>query len=314
MFKTLWSTALLTAFLLLGGCGGSDDGSVSAATGEAAWPKELKMAFQPSEDDVERRLQEDVFGQFSDYLSREIGIPVELIRTSGYGPTIEAMRAKKIDFGRSGGSFTYLIAHEKAGAEAIIARGTSEGPGIYSSIIATSPQTGIKTLEDLKARQRDLVFAFVDPASTSGHLIPRSGLESNGIDPDDFKQTIFTMSHTNSAMTLTSAKVDVGGMSRSTYERMIEAGRIKPEDLVILWESKPIPTGPIIVRADLPQELKERIAAAYLKLNEGGPLMEALRQQAGTEDLRYFPASDAMFDGLREIAYGVDSMKLLGRG
>lgn len=299
---------------LLTGCSGGVDSQATTGTLKPGWPTELKMAFQPSEDDVERRMQEDVFNQLSSYLSTEIGIPVKVIRTTGYGPTIEAMRAKKIDFGRSGGSFTYLIANQKAGAEAIVTRGTSTGPGIYSSIIATSPATGIRSLEDLRSRQRDLVFAFVDPASTSGHLIPRSGLESNGIDPDNFKQTIFTMSHTNSAMTLTSAKVDVGGMSRSTYERLIEAGRIKPEDLVILWESKPIPTGPIIVREGLPQELKDRIQAAYLKLNEGGTLMDALRHQSGVEDLRYFAATDQMWDGLREIAYSVDSMKLLGSG
>jgi len=299
---------------LLTGCGGAYDNAAVAGEPNPDSPKVLKMAFQPSEDDVERRMQEEVFDSLSAYLTSEIGIPVELIRTTGYGPTIEAMRAKKIDFGRSGGSFTYLIAHEKAGAEAIIQRGTSAGPGIYSSIIVTSPETGIESLEDLKTRQHELVFAFVDPASTSGHLIPRSGLESNGIDPDDFRQTIFTMSHTNSAMTLVSAKVDVGGMSRSTYERLIEAGRIKPEDLVILWKSKPIPTGPIIVRADLPKEIRDRIRAAYLKLNDGGPLMDALRVQSGIEDLRFYPADDGMWYGLREIAWGVDSMKLLGSG
>ena len=251
-----------------------------------------------------------VFNELADYLSEEIGIPVELYRTSGYGPIIEAMRSRKIDFGQSGGSFTYMIAHEKAGAEAAVVRGTPEGRGVYSSIIVTSPSTGIKSIEDVKTRQDELVFAFVDPASTSGHLVPRAGLQSMNIDPEGFKRLIYTMNHTNSAMTLMAAKVDVGAISRSTFDRMIEAGRMKPDDLVILWESAPIPNSPIVVRHDLPQDIKDKISMAFLKLNDGGPLLEAMREQAGVDNLIYYPANDAMWDPIREIAYNID-MKLL---
>lgn len=301
---------LALSMLFTVGCSQGYDRRTGNNIENTEWPTVLRMAYQPSEDDVERRME--VFSELADYLTEEIGIPVELIRTSGYGPIIEAMRARKIDFGQSGSSFTYMIAHEKARAEAIVARGTADGPGIYTSVIVTSPASGIRSLSELKARQSSLVFAFVDPASTSGHLIPRAGLESAGIDPGDFRQTIFTMSHTNSAMTLMAAKVDAGAMSKSTLLRMIEAGRIAEDDLVILWESAPIPTGPVIVRADLPDEIKHRIQAAYLKLNEGGELMVALRDQAGVDDLAFFPADDAMWDGLRTIALGLDTMKLLG--
>lgn len=280
----------------------------SCGSSEAKELSVLKMAYLPSEEDVERRMK--AFNELADYLTEEIGIPVELYRTAGYGPIIEAMRSRKIDFGQSGGSFTYMIAHEKAGVEAVVVRGTSKGRGIYSSIIVTSPSTGIKSIEDVKARQSELVFAFVDPASTSGHLVPRAGLQSMDIDPEGFKRLIYTMNHTNSAMTLMSAKVDVGAISRSTFDRMIEAGRLKEEDLVVLWESAPIPNSPIVVRPDLPQDIKERIAAAFLKLNEGGPLLETMREQTGVEDLIYYPANDAMWDPVREIAYNID-MKLL---
>jgi phosphonate transport system substrate-binding protein len=300
-------TLILLAFLLAS-CGGPSGNPKSGQ------PLILKMGYQPSQEDVERRMQLEVFSALSEYMEQETGIPVELTRTDGYGPIIEAMRAKKIDFAQSGGSFTYLIANQKAGVEASVARGTEAGPGIYSSVIVTSPETGITSMDDVRSMQEDLVFAFVDPASTSGHLIPRAGLEEMGFDPGDFKQTVFTMNHTNSAMTLQSGKVDVGAISKSTFDRLVERGRMNPDDLVILWESPPIPQGPIIVREGLDPELKEKIRTAFLKLNEGGPLMDALREQAGVEDLTYFPANDAMWDGLRDIARNVDTMKLLGSG
>lgn len=306
---------LLCLFTVLGlaGCGQAVDAG-DRPTGPEGWPAVLHMSYQPSEEDVEGRM--DRLEEFTDYLGQKVGIPVDLVQAQGYGPTIEAMRAEKIDIARTG-SFAYMIAHEKAGAEAIVTRGTeSGGPGLYSSIIVTSPETGIRTLEELKARSKELVFAFVDPASTSGHLIPRAGLEKEGLVPqEDFERIVFSMSHTNSAMALVSAKVDAGAMSRTTYDRLVEAGRIAPDDLIILWESAPIPTGPIIVRSGLPEEIKERIRAAYLELNEiGGPLMETLREQAQTPDMIFYAAEDSMWDGLREIAYRLETMQLLERG
>jgi len=39
---------------------------------------------------------------------------------------------------------------------------------------------------------KERTFAFVDPASTSGHLFPRAFLKKNGIDPEkDFKSMVF---------------------------------------------------------------------------------------------------------------------------
>ncbi|MEE4299631.1 MAG: phosphate/phosphite/phosphonate ABC transporter substrate-binding protein [Pseudomonadales bacterium] len=313
--RSLAGVAMLCLLMALGlaGCGQSADARVRPA-GPDGWPAVLHMSYQPSEEDVEGRM--DRLQEFVDYLGEKIGIPVDLVQAQGYGPTIEAMRAEKIDIARTG-SFAYMIAHEKAGAQAIITRGTeSGGPGLYRSIIVTSPETGIGSLAELKARSRELVFAFVDPASTSGHLIPRAGLEQQGFVPqEDFERIVFSMSHTNSAMALVSAKVDAGAMSRTTYDRLVAAGRIAPDDLVILWESAPIPTGPIIVRAGLPEEIKERIRAAYLELNElGGPLLETLREQAQTPDMIFYAAEDSMWDGLREIAYKLETMQLLERG
>lgn len=299
----------------LPGCGQSDAGAPAPADDlPAGWPSVLRMSYQPSEEDVEGRMTR--LEEFTDYLGRKIGVPVDLVQAQGYGPTIEAMRAEKIDIARTG-SFAYMIAHEKAGAEAIVTRGTrSGGPGLYHSIIATSPATGIRSMDELKRRAGELVFAFVDPASTSGHLMPRAGLESLGIDPqEDFEHLVFSMSHTNSAMALLSAKVDAGGMSRTTRDRLVEAGRMEPDDLVVLWESAPIPTGPVIVRSELPEALKARMRSAYLDLNEeGGAILEALREQADRPDMIFFAADDGMWDGLREIARSLDSMKLLGDG
>lgn len=296
----------LLAALLVAGCapGGAGD--------EQARP--LRLAYLPGEEDPEGRMV--AFSGLAEYLSAHMGQEVELIQAVSYAPTIEAMRASKIDFMRAGGPFTYMIAHEKAGAEAIVHVGTSAGPGLYQSAIVAWPGSGIESLQDLVARAAEIDFAFVDPASTSGHLVPRARLETLGIDPDEaFGRTIFTMSHTNSAMTIISGKVQAGAISLNTYERLIERGLIKADDMTILWKSDPIPTGPVMVRADLPEEIKDRLRQAYLDLNDSGePVFEAMKDVYRTEDLRFYPALDADFDGLRAIARNVDSFEMLPGG
>ena len=294
---------LLTS-LLLAGCSPGDAGGADA-------PRVLRFAYLPSEEDPEGRV--DATNELADRLAHYTGMEVEIIRAVSYAPTIEAMRAGKIDVIRSGGSFTYMIAHEKAGAEAIVAFGTSEGPGIYRSILVASRGSGLETLDDLVERAAEVDFAFVNPASTSGHLIPRAILESRGVDPDeDFAELIYTMNHTNSAMTIVSGKVDAGALSYESYRRLVDAGRIEADDLVILHESDPIPTGPVMVHPSLPESVKQGIREAYLSLNErDDPLYEQMVQTYRQEDLTFYPATDADWDGLRAIAQGVDTMTML---
>jgi len=116
-------------------------------------------------------------------------------------------------------------------------------------------------------------------------------------------------------MTIVSGKVQAGAISFNTYTRLLERGLIQADDMTILWKSEPIPTGPVMVRADLPEEIKERLRQAYLNLNDSGePVFEAMKDVYRTEDLRFYPAVDTDFDGLRAIARNVDTFEMLPEG
>ena len=127
-----------------------------------------------------------------DYLEERLDMTIEIQVTNDYTAAIEAMRNKHIDMAWFG-PFSYILAVEQAGAEAIVngfRRDTKKAT--YKSIIITRADSGIKTWEDLKDRS----FAFVDPASTSGYLVPRKMLIDNGIYPDnDFSTICYAGSH-----------------------------------------------------------------------------------------------------------------------
>jgi phosphonate transport system substrate-binding protein len=250
----------------------------------------LRMASFPTEDAVD---QLEKMEPLRLYLERKLGMPVEITVTSDYSGVIEAMRSKHVEMAYLG-PFSYVLAAKVANAEAMLG-GIREATGdtSYNSIIVTRVDTGIETIEDLKGHS----FAFLDPASTSGYLVPMNMLKGAGIDPEtDFSEVVFAGSHAAVQLAVANGQVDAGADSIPSYDMMVERGLIDPEKQKIIWVSEPIPPSPISVRADIPQELKDRIRAAFLD-PEAAKIVHAEGKYSG-----YAEVSDSDYDGLRDIA------------
>ncbi len=252
----------------------------------------LKMGLIPA-DDAEEMLRN--YEPIKEYLSETLGIPVEIQVTSDYTAAIEAMRAEHIDMAWFG-PFSYVIASNVAGAEAIV-NGVKESTGsaTYKSIIIANANSGIETLEDLKGKS----FAFVDPTSTSGHLIPKKILIENGIDPNnDFSEFIFSGTHNAVQLAVDNGHIDAGASSDNVYNRMIEAGEIDPKVNIIIYESEPIPGSPIVVRGNLPDELKLAIQEALINMDQ-----QTIHEVGGWGGIaRYQEVSDSDYDVIRQTA------------
>jgi phosphonate transport system substrate-binding protein len=239
------------------------------------------------------------------YLSSELHMPVQVVMVEGYGPTVEAMRVNKVDVATLG-PLSYLIAAQKANAEAIVSTGTTDGAiGAYYSVIAVPKGSPYHSLEDLKAHAKDITFSFADPASTSGDLYPHVGLKRAGIDPDkDFKKVLYS-SHLASLMAVKASKVDAGGFSEMILTRMKRDNKIKPDDIRVIWRSDPIPNSPIAVRKSLPDDLKKRIRQALLDMPQRDPTLWqniATTYRMSSAGLKYIPVTDHTYDGLRDYA------------
>jgi phosphonate transport system substrate-binding protein len=254
--------------------------------------KVLKMGLIPADDAAEMlRAYEPI----QEYLSKELGIPVEIQVTSDYTAAINAMKYKHIDMAWFG-PFSYVIASNVANAEAIV-NGVKESTGSasYKSVIIVNANSGIETLADLKGKS----FAFVDPASTSGNLMPRKLLIENGIDPDnDFGETYYAGTHNAVQYAIANGKVDAGASGDNVYQRMLAEGEIDSEISKIIYESEPIPGSPIVVRGDLPEEFKEKIAQALVNMDK-----QTINEVDGWGGIAsYQRVSDGDYDVIRNIA------------
>lgn len=250
------------------------------------------------------------------YLERRMGIPVEIIGTSGYGVAIEALRAHKIE-ACTLGPFAYLIASEKANAVVIAMRGTLDGkPGSYAGGLAVPANSSLHSIEDVVKRAKELTVSFVDPASASGNLVQRAWLDTLGIVPErDFRKVVFSTAHLTSAMTLLAGKTDVAAIGDTIIPAMEKNHQASPGALRYIWRSPKIPEGPVAVRKDLPQDLVEALRSALVAMKTDAPdvyiNMSARIYQERYRNTKLIAADDTMFDPLRQLARSVHNTKLL---
>ena len=273
----------------------------------------------------------------TDRLQTTLGIPVRLFSATSYSGVVQAMRAKRVD-GLQVGVFTYLLAVEEANAEALaVYVSTFAEPAVYDpllrpeyySVISVKKGSGITSLADLKGRS----FAFVEPASTSGHLVPKTELMNAGIMPDRDMRTRFAGNHAASLIALWNGRVDAAVSSEQSLRNIAgggqveycgfpdhEVGRARTREeiravfdacpdgkLAPLHYSFPVPGTPIAFRADLPADLKAAIKASLLS-TPGDPafIRAAKRWYVDPSRELGLPDLDAYYDRLREVAKLLD--------
>jgi phosphonate transport system substrate-binding protein len=204
----------------------------------------LRIGIVPSESP--ERL-EDEFKLVKKYLENETGLKIKVYIPQDYRQMIKAMKEKKVDIGLFG-PFSYVIAEQQQKLTLLLVRKNKQYGILYNSIIITRKDSGIRNEGDLRNKK----IAFVNTASTSGYIIPRSFFVSRQIDIETYLSGhYFSGSHDLVIKDVISGKADAGAVSNTIYARLIKEGGINPADLRIIWKSGDIPGSPYAARADL---------------------------------------------------------------
>lgn len=332
--------------LLLGvsaACGSNDSGTTTTTSAtpqapaaqanadpRAGWPKKFRLGYFGGDDAEELLRRQEPFKQF---LEQRIGMPVELFTGTSYGAVIEAMRADRVD-AMVVGPFSYVLAVQEARAEALAvyigttAKEPKYDPTIapyYLSVVFAKKGNGITKLEDLRSKG----FNFVDPASTSGHLAPKTLLIKRGINPDKDLRTVFAGSHPTAVISVWNDKAPAGGTNESNLRRLSDSGQIKwcaypdgqinkirteaeikavydacPDgNIVVLAQTDPIPSTPFAIRQNLPESFKAAVKSALLSLKDQPEMIAKLGYWYAdpTADLK-LTTLDQFYNSLRDIA------------
>lgn len=287
---------------------------LSVLSSAAAAKECLTMGLIPAEDPKAMLAQ---YKPMAQWLEKEIGQCIELKTSTDYTGVIEAMRAKKVDIAWFG-PFSYVMAAQRAGAEAFAVGVDKKGDTTYqaylvatpeaaSALNITKPLVGLEGMKQLGAKltphNGKYLMAFTDVASTSGYAAPRYFMHKAGIDPAKvFKKVSFVGTHDAAELVIKNKIMDIVADNDISYPKMIQSGKISKETNVVIWESSPLPGSPLAYRGSLDSNTKERIKQAIVKVPKD--IVTGYGEIAG-----YHIVDDKDFDAIKDMKKVIDEVK-----
>ena len=283
---------LLFGSVLFSGCT-----KKAAELGTAENP--VKLHFVPS---VDAKVIEDNSKKFQEFLEKNTPYKYEVTIPQSFIAVVEAFGTKRADVAAIN-TRGYVIAHEKYGAEAKLTV-VRNGSSTYQSQFIAKAGGPIKKLEDLAGKK----VAFVEPASTSGYLLPLKTLKEKKIEP---KETVFAGKHDNVVSMVYQGQVDAGATFYSPpskddkgVEKIEDARRLVltqypdvEKKVVIISLSEPITNDPIMFRKDMPEEMKNKIVEAMVAFVATPEGKEAFKAIYGVTEVK--KATDADYEAVR---------------
>ncbi len=227
-------------------------------------------------------------------LQQETGLYFKTSIATSYAAVIEAMGAGKVDIGWLA-TFSYVLGKDKYDFDLLLIV-VRFGSPFYRGQIVVNAKSGIKDLAGLKGKR----FAYVDPASTSGHLYPKSLILEQGHNPETyFRQSVFAGSHNAVILSVLRGDVDGG----ATYDDARAAVAKSYPDIFdkvrVIAHTKDIPNDTVTARKGLDPELKLKIKNGLMKLTTMPQGSKVLKQVYGISGLMDF---DAFFDPVRKAS------------
>jgi phosphonate transport system substrate-binding protein len=288
MQKLLTATAL-TALL------------ASAATAQEI--KEFNIGILGGENAQDRLTSNECFRA---KIEAELGVPVKLFTPADYDGVIQGLLGGTLDYAWLGASaYAKVYLTDPEAVEVKLTKQNVDGSTGYYAIGFTRKDTGITSMEDAKGK----VFAFADPNSTSGYLVPGAELAAKYGDLKTyFGEVKMSGGHEQTIVGVANGDFDAGvswadglgnwedGYNSGAFRKAADAGLVDMSNLVEIWRSTLIPEGPMVVRKALPQDVKDKVTELTANLWETDP--ECAYAVAAGEAKDFVPVEHKAYDGI----------------
>ena len=273
-----------------------------ATPAQAQGIKELNFGIISTESQAN---QKPIWEPLVAAMSKEIGIPVKAFYATQYAGVIEAMRFGQVQLAWYGGK-SYIEAAKRSQAEVFAQTVADDGSkGYYSHLIMNKNHPDLAKAKAMGGDKyvldnaSKLEFAFNDPNSTSGFLVPSYYVfAQNGVNPKKaFKRLIFAGSHESTALAIANDQVDVATNNNESLSRLEKTNASARANIETIWTSTLIPSDPIAWRKDLPADVKTKLKNFFYSYKDTsglGPL----------EWSGFDPATDDMWNPIRELNIG----------
>ncbi len=241
------------------------------------------------------------YRHFLDYVEEKLGTKVDFVDREDYAEINDMIKKGALDaaFVCSG---PYVDGHRDFGME-LLAAPQAYGETVYYSYIIVARNRSIERFEDLRGRS----FAFTDPLSNTGKLVPTYILAQMHETPDTFFSTyIYTNAHDKSIKAVAQGVIDGAAVDSLIWEY---ANRTNPEftsKTKIIRKSAPYAIPPLVVSRTLDRKTKESLRSIFLNAHLDPKGKEILQKMMID---RFVPIDDSAYDSIRDMKTWLSKQK-----
>lgn len=233
------------------------------------------------------------YREFLDYIGKKLGRPVRYVDADSYEKINDGLKNGTIDAGFVC-SGPYVDGKEEFGLE-LLAMPEAYGVASYRSYVIVPVASRANTFEALRGK----TFAFTDPLSNSGCLVPRYMLSKMGESPDSFfGKTVFLKTHDRSIEAVAEGIIDGAAVDSLIWEYANRKDPRYTSRTKVIVRSEPYGIPPVVVRPGLAQSLKARLREIYLGAHadpEGAAILKKMMID------RFVLPDDAAYDSVRQM-------------
>lgn len=228
------------------------------------------------------------------HVGQQLGRKVEMVQFRTYDEMDAALERRDLEiaFVCSG---PYVKDKEKFGAELLVAP-QSYGKPFYHSYIIAAAASPARSLADLRGKS----FAFTDPKSNTGRLVPTYMVGRQfGLAPERFFSSVkFTHSHDRSIEEVSKGLVDGAAVDSLVYDYLAAKSSALTAGTKIVARSPPYGIPPVVVHPKIDPSLKARVKAIFLGMHEdprGRAILDGIKVD------RFIVPRDEDYDSVREM-------------
>ncbi len=251
------------------------------------------------------------------YVEDLLGVETKIFTPADYDGVIQGLLGGTIDMawlGASAYAKTYMT--DPDAVDVVMVKTNLDKTYGYYSIGFARVESGITSLEDMKGK----VFAFGDPNSTSGFLIPSveipKAVGATMDSGDYFGEVRFVGGHEQTIVAVANGDVDAGvtwadgqgdwldGYNSGALRKASDSGLVDMNDLVEIWRSEIIPEGPIVLRRALPADVKAQVVEFLGNLHTQDA--ECAYSMAAGETAGFFPITHDAYKNIIAVRKAVE--------
>lgn len=238
--------------------------------------------------------------QLRSYFSERLSVSVRFVQRGSYREIVDLIRGSKLDFAWVCG-YPYVRFRREM---RLLAVPLYVGNPLYQSYLITArSDTTTTSLLDLRSK----IFAYSDPDSNSGYLVPQYQLLRAGENPSTFfSRSFFTWGHRKIIEAVGVGLAQGGAVDGYVWDTL---NRVHPELTAttrIVSRSPELGFPPFVARSDIPEQSfrhMQQVLLSMAKDAQGARLLKSLNLDG------FVHGSDALFDGIATMARTLERLR-----